>query len=125
MKRHLGSGLYQCGVCADGTRMRGNYAQRKRLPDGTSEHRRTYACMSNKGHLLRDAVQVDDYVKARIIAYLDDPRNDVAKLLVDERTTPRSPGCSGRKRRRTSFSPVCRRRTRRACSSRSSSGRRP
>ncbi|MCK8476922.1 recombinase family protein [Microbacterium aurugineum] len=66
-RRHLGSGLYRCGVC--GQRVRG--------------HTGRYRCV---GHVIRSRDQIDAYVTAAIRARL--ARSDLADLL-PSRSDPR------------------------------------
>ncbi|MCA1835459.1 MAG: recombinase family protein, partial [Actinobacteria bacterium] len=75
-RRWLGSGLFLCGRCGDGTTMRsatvvGNRARR----------RATYRCKAGP-HLGRVAEPVDEYITALVIARLNRP--DAAGLLRED-----------------------------------------
>lgn len=66
--RHLGSGLFLCGLCEDGTTMRSSSAK----------GRRHYAC-SFRRHVTRYAPPLDDLVAALVVERLRKP--DAAELL--------------------------------------------
>jgi site-specific DNA recombinase len=67
--RWLGSGLYQCGVCADGTSV---------TVHGGRGRSKAYVCHSTP-HIRRNAAATDDYVAFMIIDRLSRP--DAANLL--------------------------------------------
>lgn len=67
----LGSGLYRCGVCGDGTSVS--------VHGGRDRGQPGYVCV-NRSHLRRIAVPADDYVGAHIAARLARP--DAADLLL-------------------------------------------
>ena len=72
-ERFLGSGLYLCGVCNDGTTM-------STATTMGSGHRRQPSYRCRKGpHLTRMAQPLDDYVTAIVVARLGKPD---ARLLV-------------------------------------------
>lgn len=76
-RRHLGTSLYLCGVCDDGTECVSAYA------NGGAENeptRRVYICRTGR-HLCRTAALIDDYVEAMVIARVT--RDDARQLLVD------------------------------------------
>jgi site-specific DNA recombinase len=67
--RYLGSGLYQCGVCADGTSV---------TVHGGRGRSKAYVCHRTP-HMRRNAAATDDYVAITIIERLNRP--DAADLL--------------------------------------------
>jgi site-specific DNA recombinase len=71
VKRHLGSGLYQCGVCADGTTVRSS-STRGPGPKGGYNPVRAYRCRA-AGHLVRQAEPVDALVQRFVVARLLEP----------------------------------------------------
>jgi DNA invertase Pin-like site-specific DNA recombinase len=73
-RRWLGSGLYLCGVCNDGTTMRSASV----VGSNRHRHRATYRCKAGP-HLARIAQTVDEYVTAVVLARLSQP--DAAGLL--------------------------------------------
>jgi len=73
-ERWLGSGIFLCGKCDDGTTMRSATAVRS----NRNQHRAVYRC-KNGPHLGRVAEVVDDYVTAVVIERLSRP--DAAGLL--------------------------------------------
>ena len=76
-RRYLGSGLYLCGVCADGTT----------LHSSTANGRRAYTCPNSK-HVSRAGDDLDAYVEALVVERLTRP--DAAEALV-----PPTPDVSG------------------------------
>lgn len=76
-RKYLGSGLYICGVCADGTTMKAAMPGNK--ADGTVNRRsRAYVCR-RKSHLLRTGDPLDDFVTAQVLERMT--RSDAAGLL--------------------------------------------
>lgn len=69
-RKHLGAGLYLCGICDDGTTMRSAY------PGGRNS--RAYACR-RRAHLVRSGDPLDDYVIASVLERMTRP--DAAELL--------------------------------------------
>lgn len=80
-RKHLGSGLYLCGVCADGTRVQISSAF-YRLADGTPVHQPRYRCARSL-HLLRKSEPIDALVGAVIAERLR--AADVITLMDDDR----------------------------------------
>lgn len=79
-RKYLGSGLYLCGVCGDGTTMKA--AMPGNRADGTPNRRgRAYVCR-RKAHLLRSGEPLDDYVTAQVLERMT--REDAADLLGNE-----------------------------------------
>lgn len=75
-RKYLGSGLYVCGVCDDGTTMK---AAMPGKADGKVNRRgRAYVCR-HKAHLLRSGEPLDDYVTAQVLERM--VRADAADLL--------------------------------------------
>lgn len=80
-RRWLGSGLYRCGICGDGTTVR------IATLGGANKNTSAYACKSGK-HLRRAAAVVDKYVSAAIVEFLrseeldpwGSPSDDVSAL---------------------------------------------
>lgn len=77
VKRHLGSGLYQCGVCGDGTTVRSS-STRGAGRRGEYNPVRAYRCRA-AGHLIRQAEPVDAMVQRFAVARLIEP--DAADLI--------------------------------------------
>lgn len=77
VKRHLGSGLYRCGICDDGTTVRSS-STRGPGPKGGYNPVRAYRCRA-AGHLIRQADPVDNMVQRFILARLVEP--DAIDLL--------------------------------------------
>lgn len=77
-KRWLGSGLFLCGVCNDGTTMR----SASTTGGTTGPKRHTYRCKAG-AHLARVAEPVDQFITDVVIGYLSQPD---ARLLLH--TTP-------------------------------------
>ena len=69
-KKWIGSGLYRCGVCCDGTTMT-TTVKAGRKPRG-------YVCRK-QGHLLRGGEPLDDYITAHVLERMTQP--DAADLL--------------------------------------------
>lgn len=64
-RKYLGSGLYRCGVCDDGTTMKAAMPGNK--ADGTPVRRsRAYVCRV-RAHLVRAGDPLDDFVTAQIL----------------------------------------------------------
>jgi DNA invertase Pin-like site-specific DNA recombinase len=79
-RKYLGSGLYLCGVCADGTTMKAAMPGNK--ADGTVNRRgRAYVCR-RKAHLLRSGEPLDDFVTAQVLERMT--REDASGLLGNE-----------------------------------------
>lgn len=79
-RKYLGSGLYLCGVCDDGTTMKAAMPGNK--ADGTPNRRgRAYVCR-HKSHLLRSGEPLDDYITAQLLERMT--RFDAAELLGNE-----------------------------------------
>jgi DNA invertase Pin-like site-specific DNA recombinase len=77
-RKYIGSGLYRCGVCDDGTTMKaampGSTATRP-----NNRKTRAYVCRK-RAHVLRQGEPLDDYVTGWIIEVLSAPK---AHLLLD------------------------------------------
>jgi site-specific DNA recombinase len=69
----LGSGLFLCGVCADGQTVSAGTSS-----TGSGGHKPGYRCRSRR-HVTRDAVAVDEFVTAVVVGRLSRP--DAAGLL--------------------------------------------
>jgi len=80
-RKHLGGGLYRCGICNDGTPMK-SAQSRYTLTDGTVCKFRAYLCHTSK-HLHRKADPIDEVVAAAITARLRSA--DVLDLMTDDR----------------------------------------
>ena len=80
-RKHLGSGLYRCGICADGTLMTSAQSRYSRA-DGTVTPFRAYLCATSK-HLHRKAEPIDNLVVAVITARLRSA--DVLTLMSTDR----------------------------------------
>lgn len=81
----LGSLIYECSICRDGSIMRTRYT-RKTKSKRTGEIRGgvpVYVCES-KGHAMRPAVETDNYVAQAVIALL--ARDDVMELMPQRAT---------------------------------------
>lgn len=79
-RKYLGSGLYLCGICNDGTTMKASMPGK--LKDGTPNRRgRAYVCR-HRSHLLRSGEPLDDYVTAQVLERMTRP--DAADLLGHE-----------------------------------------
>lgn len=76
VRKWLGSGLYRCGVCDDGTTVRAT-----RSAPGRPGSRIAYMCRKSK-HIARTAEEVDQHITALVIARLQQP--DAADLLVKD-----------------------------------------
>jgi len=81
-RKHLGSGLYRCGVCADDTTMVASWGSWRRT-DGSVNKYRIYKCAATPGHLHRKAVPIDDLVSAVLTARLR--AADITGLMADDR----------------------------------------
>lgn len=66
-RKYLGSGLYRCGICNDGTTMKA--AQ----PGGQRAGGRRYVCREH-AHLVRAGESLDDYVTGWVIERLSAPK---------------------------------------------------
>jgi DNA invertase Pin-like site-specific DNA recombinase len=66
--KHLGSGIYLCGVCDDGTTLRSGYAV------NPGKRHRIYKCR-NGSHISTKADPIDEYVEAEIHWILSAPGN--------------------------------------------------
>lgn len=75
-RRYLGSGLYECGLCADGTTVRVVSSNRTR--GGERQWELGYSCKRSK-HVVRKAEPVDDFVQVQLLERLARP--DMADLL--------------------------------------------
>ena len=80
-RKHLGSGLYRCGVCNDGTAMQ-TYSGLYRLTNGATVNTRRYRCAKSL-HLMRKAEPIDDLVVAVITERLRGA--DMLDLMTDDR----------------------------------------
>lgn len=78
--RWLGSGLFLCGTCDDGTWVRVTYASGRRKPGGGREQVRRYRC-SVVGHNNREAEPIEQYVLQYVAEILR--TRTVAQLLGD------------------------------------------
>ncbi|MFF2964205.1 recombinase family protein [Streptomyces sp. NPDC057963] len=76
-RKYLGSGLYLCGICADGTTMRAATSN-SRNPGSDTRYWGAYTCRDKK-HLSRRRDLVDDMVQLAILDRLSQP--DAADLL--------------------------------------------
>lgn len=74
-RKHLGTSVYRCGVCASGETMVTWIGA-----TGGNSARRKYMCRNGK-HLMRAADQIDAYVAQMIVERVS--RGDAADLLVD------------------------------------------
>lgn len=84
-RKHFGSGLYLCGVCKDGTRVKA-WQEHNHWTTVAGEKRtrvKTVYLCRKAAHLARKAADVDEYVKTEIVAYLRKYR--LADLLADDR----------------------------------------
>lgn len=72
-RKYLGSGLYLCGRCSDGTTMRAA------IPGGRKS--RAYQCRAH-AHLVRSGEPLDDFVTAHILERIMAP--DAADLLANQ-----------------------------------------
>lgn len=61
--RHLGSMIYRCGACDDGSTL---------IMQGSTKRDQSYRC-GPKANLRRNAASLDTFVEAHIIAYLERP----------------------------------------------------
>lgn len=75
----LGSGLYRCGICDDGTTMRVSHSSTNKGP--------AYRCWSGTAHLTRSARLLDEYVTGALLLRLEDPALQEARR---RRNTPDS-----------------------------------
>ncbi|MEU3507715.1 recombinase family protein [Streptomyces longwoodensis] len=75
-RKYLGSGLYECGVCADGTTVRATSSNRTR--GGERAWEAAYGCRVSK-HVIRKAGPVDDFVLWQLLQRLARP--DAADVL--------------------------------------------
>ncbi len=80
-RKHLGSGLFYCGVCADGTRLQ-THQGRYTLANGSNTHYRAYRCVRSL-HLRRKADPIDELVVAVMTERLRGA--DVLGLMEDDR----------------------------------------
>ncbi|MFJ4917461.1 recombinase family protein [Streptomyces sp. NPDC088726] len=76
-RKYLGSGLYLCGICADGTSMRAATSN-SRNPGSDTRYWGAYTCREKK-HLSRRRDLVDDAVQLAVLDRLARP--DAAELL--------------------------------------------
>lgn len=76
-RKYLGSGLYLCGRCADGTTMRA-CTSNSRNPGAETRYWGAYTCRVHK-HLARKREQVDDIVQIALLDRLSRP--DIAEVL--------------------------------------------
>ncbi len=81
-RKHLGAGLYRCGVCADGTPMVSSWGSWRRT-DGSVNKYRIYKCSATPGHLHRKSVPIDELVSAVLTARLR--ATDITGLMADDR----------------------------------------
>jgi DNA invertase Pin-like site-specific DNA recombinase len=75
-RKYLGSGLYECGECGDGTTVRAASSNRAR--GGGRQWEAAYRCRVSK-HVVRKAEPVDDFVQWQLLQRLARP--DMADLL--------------------------------------------
>ncbi|MFI1701934.1 recombinase family protein [Streptomyces bobili] len=75
-RRHLGSGLYECGECTDGTTVKVVSSNRRR--GGERLWELAYSCKVSK-HVVRKSGPIDDYVQWQLLQRLLRP--DAADLL--------------------------------------------
>ncbi len=79
-RKHLGGGLYRCGICGDGTLMK-SAQSRYTLADGGVRKFRAYLCATSK-HLHRKAEPIDAVVAAVIAERLRGA--DVLAMMADD-----------------------------------------
>lgn len=79
-RKYQGSGVYRCGVCDDGTTVKGTSTGRGARPTQPA-----YACREHD-HLSRQLAQVDDVVDAAVVARLT--ADDASDLLAEESDGP-------------------------------------
>lgn len=75
-RKYLGSNLYECGVCCDGTTVRATASNRTR--GGQKAYETGYACRASK-HVVRKAGPVDDFVQWQLLKRLARP--DMADVV--------------------------------------------
>jgi DNA invertase Pin-like site-specific DNA recombinase len=75
-RKYLGSNIYRCGLCADGTTMRCSTSNKAK---GGAYHP-AYACRKSK-HVARRAEPLDDYIRLLILDRVSRP--DAADLLAE------------------------------------------
>jgi len=92
-RKHLGGGLYRCGICGDGTLMK-SAQSRYTLADGGVCKFRAYLCATSK-HLHRKAEPIDAVVAAVIAERLRGA--DVLAMMADDQTWPPSVHCAVRR----------------------------
>lgn len=83
-RKYLGSGLYLCGRCADGTTMRA-CTSNSRNPGSETRYWGAYTCRAHK-HMSRQREQVDDIVQVALLDRLSRP--DAAELLAAREEDP-------------------------------------
>lgn len=83
-RKYLGSGLYLCGRCADGTTMRA-CTSNSRSPGSETRYWGAYTCRAHK-HMSRQREQVDDIVQVALLDRLSRP--DAAELLAAREEDP-------------------------------------
>ncbi|MEU0370659.1 recombinase family protein [Streptomyces sp. NPDC006283] len=76
-RKYLGSGIYLCGVCEDGTTMRSGTSN-SRTPQGANRLWSVYRCRTSK-HLSRRQALLDDHVQMVLLDRL--ARSDAADWL--------------------------------------------
>lgn len=72
-RKYIGSGLYRCGICNDGTTMKAAH------PGGNRPGGRRYVCREH-AHLVRAGQPLDDYVTGWVLEVMAAPK---AHLLLD------------------------------------------
>ncbi|MEU0157917.1 recombinase family protein [Streptomyces sp. NPDC006261] len=83
-RKYLGSGLYLCGRCADGTTMRA-CTSNSRNPGSETRYWGAYTCRARK-HMSRQREQVDDIVQIALLDRLS--RLDAAEWLAAREEDP-------------------------------------
>ncbi|QJT04332.1 recombinase family protein [Streptomyces asoensis] len=76
-RKHLGSGLYECGLCADGTTVRVTSSNKTR-GGGERVWEQAYSCKASK-HVVKKAEPLDAFVQWQLLQRLARP--DMADLL--------------------------------------------
>jgi len=80
-RKYLGSGLYLCGVCADGTTMRSGTSNSRNPGEDERRHWTVYRCRTSK-HLSRRQDLLDDHVQLAVLDRLSQP--DAAEWLAQQ-----------------------------------------
>jgi site-specific DNA recombinase len=72
-RKYIGSGLYRCGVCDDGTTMKAAMPGTRSVGREHNRKSRAYVCRE-RSHLLRQGEPLDDYVTYIVIEALSAPK---------------------------------------------------